>query len=215
MTTSKQDELGEYPYQVREGIWAFPSNKATNGGTAWWLDCEKESVLIDCPPLTSQTIEALGELAGDRGGRILLTSRQGHGKIFEIQEKLGWSVVVQEEEAYLLPDLNGLESFSEQYLSPSGMRMLWTPGLTPGSSVVYAPSPWNVLFCGRLLIPVNFDRLAYFSNQNTFHFSLQQKSIKKMLSWLPSDSKPALASGASLGALTKKKLLSWESWEKE
>ncbi len=212
MNSVKSTDSDNYPHQLTNELWAFPPNKDCTGGTSWWLGCDPEPVLIDCPPFCDETIKALNELSSGRASRIILTGRQAHGRIRELQNALGWPVLIQEQEAYLLPAFHSLESFSEEHITASGLRVLWTPGPTPGSCVVYAPSPWNVLFCGRLLIPVAFNRMASLVERTTFHWSRQQKSLQKLRSWLPSNPRPALASGGGLHKLGGKKLVEWEAW---
>jgi glyoxylase-like metal-dependent hydrolase (beta-lactamase superfamily II) len=104
--------------------------------------------------LTQSTITTLKALAGTRQPRILLTSREGHGRLRRLQEQLDWPVLVQEQEAYLLPNVERLECFKDEHTTASGLRLLWTPGPTPGSAVVLAPAPVELLFCGRLLTPL-------------------------------------------------------------
>ena len=190
----------------------FPSNKECRGGTAWWLGCDSEVLLVDCPPLHTSSIETLQKLASGRKGRILLTNRDSHCRVNELQDLLGWPVLLQEQEAYLLPGVSQLERFGEELSLSSGLRLLWTPGPTPGSCIAYAPEPWNVLFCGRLLIPVKKDQLAPLRNQRTFHWLRQQKSLEKLRRWLPAKARPSLASGAGLGALGDARLVAWDAW---
>ena len=142
-----------------------------------------------------------------------MTSRESHHGVQELQDEFGWPVLIQEQEAYLLPGLAGLTSFGEEDTTISGLRILWTPGPTPGSCVVHAPHPWNVLFCGRLLIPVNSLQIVSLRNRSTFHWSIQQKSLKKLRDWLPSEASPLLASGSCLPSNLEKKLFAWESWK--
>ncbi|MEC7382426.1 MAG: MBL fold metallo-hydrolase, partial [Cyanobacteriota bacterium] len=94
-----------------------------------------------------------------------------------------------------------------------GLRLLWTPGPTPGSCVVFAPDPWNVLFCGRLLIPFAFVQLSPLAHRRTFHWPRQLRSLQKLRQWIPSNARPVLASGAHLGALRGKKLAPWDAWK--
>ena len=150
MTTTL--EAGRPPQQLRDDLWLFPPNRDSQGGSSWWLDLDPEPVLVDCPPLTEASLTALRQLAGTRSPRILLTSREGHGRLRRVQERLGWPVLVQEQEAYLLPNVEPLDTFAEEHTTVSGLRLLWTPGPTPGSCVVFAPasttaanhSPWCV-----------------------------------------------------------------------
>ncbi len=201
------------PHKLRKGLWVFPPNNNCHGGTSWWLDCDPEPVLIDCPPVNQEIIDSLERLSSGRSARILLTNREAHGNIKSIQDVFGWPVLLQEQEAYLLPGLKGLETFSEEHITASGLRLLWTPGPTPGSCVVYAPAPWNVLFCGRLLIPTNSNQLASLRTPRTFHWTRQAKSLSKLREWLPSDALPSLASGASLRAFGDQKIVEWEAWQ--
>ena len=155
--------------------------------------------MIDCPPLTQSTITALKDLAGTRQPRILLTSREGHGRLRRLQEQLDWPVLVQEQEAYLLPNVEPLECFKDEHTTASGLRLLWTPGPTPGSAVVLAPAPVELLFCGRLLTPLAPGCLGPLRHGRTFHWPRQLASLAKLRSWIPPESSPQLASGAALG----------------
>ena len=212
MTLSSALEPGRPPQQIRDDLWLFPPNRDCRGGSSWWLDCAPEPVLIDCPPLTAATIRALTAMAADRCPRVLLTSREGHGRIRRLQERLGWPVLVQEQEAYLLPGVDPLETFEMEHLTASGLRLLWTPGPTPGSCVVHAPAPWNVLFCGRLLVPVAVGVLAGLQHRRTFHWPRQQRSLERLRGWVGEDPLLSLASGAGLGALRGERLPALSAW---
>ena len=199
--------------QVRDKIWCFPSPKTSEGVISWWLDSEKEPLLIDCPDITTNFLETIERLADGRKPKILLTNKYSHKNAKKLTQCLKWPLLVQEQEAYLLPGLNELESFSEEFVTSSGARLLWTPGPTPGSCVVYAPYPWNVLFCGRLLIPVSAYEVAPVRTKQTFHWTIQQKSISKLREWLPSDAFPLLGSGVNADFLPEEKLLTWSAWQ--
>ncbi len=209
-STAEQESI---PQQLKDGLWVFPPNLRANRCISWWLDCHPEPVLIDCPPLNSETLGALKTLSSGRSCRILLTNRESHGRVRELQESFGWPVLVQEQEAYLLPGLSELESFGEEHMTTSGVCLLWTPGPTPGSCVVYARSPWNVLFCGRLLIHLDSGRLSSVHGKSTFHWTRQQKSLKKLRNWVPLNSLPQLASGVGHGRSVGSELLPWEAWQ--
>ncbi len=198
------------PNELIDGLWVFPPNKLCNGSRSWWLKCDPEPVLIDCPPVNQGNIDFLKSASSGRSSLIVLTNRQAHGRILELQEALSWPVLVQEQEAYLLPGLNQLRSFSNEYLTASGLRLLWTPGPTPGSCSVYASEPWNVLFCGRLLIPLKSNRLGALRTRNTFHWTRQQKSLQKLRHWLPRDLSLSLAFGSGLEPLGGGENVEWE-----
>ena len=204
---------GKNPQKLKDGLWVFPPNNLCNGGRSWWLGCDPEPVLIDCPPVNEGNIELLKNLSLGREPLIVLTNRESHGRVSQLQDVLGWKVLIQEQEAYLLPGLNQLESFAEEHVTGSGLRLLWTPGPTPGSCVIYAPLPWNVLFCGRLLIPLKLNSLAALRNRRTFHWTRQQKSLKKLRQWLPQELRPSLASGVESQNVKAGELVDWDGWE--
>ncbi len=212
MVFNSSADYGIYPCQVKDGVWAFPTNNLCNSSRSWWIECEPEPVLVDCPPVKKTTIEVLKNLASGRKCQIILTNRESHGRIFDLQEELGWSVLVQEQEAYLLPGLKQLTAFSNEYVTASGIKLLWTPGPTPGSCVAYASSPWNVLFCGRLLIPLKSNQLISLRTKKTFHWTRQQKSLEKLRKWLPRNQRPALASGVGLRPSGEDSIVKWEAW---
>ena len=211
MTMTTALEAGRPPQQLRQDLWLFPPNKDCQGGSSWWLEAAPEPVLIDCPPLTQASLTALQELAGSRAPRILLTSREGHGRLRRVQERLGWPVLVQEQEAYLLPNVSPLDTFAADHATISGLQMLWTPGPTPGSCVIYATSA-ELLFCGRLLTPLAPGRLGPLRHGRTFHWPRQLASLERLRAWLPPEARPALASGAGLGALRGEHLVPFSGW---
>jgi len=132
-------EAGRPARPVRDGLWLFAPNRDSQGGSAWWLEGPGPDgaggCLIDCPAYTEANLELLRR----RGeGRILLTSREGHGRVRRFQEALGWPVLVQEQEAYLLPGVQRLQCFGAELALAPGLQLLWTPGPTPGAAVVLA-----------------------------------------------------------------------------
>ncbi len=213
MISSNADDSLSNPSCLRKGIFVLPAESTSNGGLSWWLDCDPEPVLIDCPAFNTANLAALKRLARGRNCLIVLTNRDAHGRVSELQSLLDWKVLVQEQESYLLPDLSGLTSFSEEHTTTSGIRVLWTPGPTPGSCVVYAPPPWNVLFCGRLLIPLKIDQVGHLIDRKTFHATRLRNSLKKLLKWLPPNSSPSLASGVGVGSSKDGQLFVWDSWK--
>ena len=140
-----------FSLKIRKGLWTFFSKNKSSEIAAWWLGSNPEPVLIDCPSFSKEIVDEVIKLSQGKTGRILLTNRDSHGMVRDFQSALDWPVVVQEQEAYLLPELEHLETFAEEHVTISGIKLLWTPGPTPGSSIVYAPAPLNVVFCGRLL----------------------------------------------------------------
>ena len=214
MVSNSSADDGNGPQKLKEGLWVFPPDNPFNSSRSWWLGCDPEPVLIDCPLVNQSNIETLKKLSLGRTCRIVLTNRESHGMVSELQEVLGWPVLVQEQEAYLLPEIDQLETFSQEHITSSGLRLLWTPGPSPGSCVVYAPRPWNVVFCGRLLIPLKKNHFGALRTRKTFHWTRYQKSLGKLGKWLPSDASPELASGAGLQSFSGGTLGHWEDWKK-
>ena len=197
-------EAGRPPQQVLDGLWAFGPNRDCQGGTAWWLEHADGALLIDCPAYTAANLAFLRERPA---GMLLLTSREGHGRTRRFQEALGWPVLVQEQEAYLLPGVQQLQTFGEEWALAPGLRLLWTPGPTPGACVVHASGEPDVLFCGRLLSPTGPGAAAPLPTARSFHWGRWQRSLKTLKAWLPQRSPGWIASGAGLGALAGEKLI--------
>ncbi len=211
MSTFSSEDFVSSVKQIRNGIWAFPPKKDSKGVVSWWLHSHPVPVLIDCPEVTSEVIKDLKKLAGGASPEVILTSRNSHGDINLLSKELGWPVFIQEQEAYLLPEIKNISSFSDELITKSGLRVLWTPGPTPGSCIAYASSPWNVVFCGRLLIPVAKNKMDSVRTRMTFHWSLQQSSIEKLRKWLPSEPRLSLASSAGFHFIEGGDLVSWDS----
>ncbi|MFM1812238.1 MAG: hypothetical protein RLZZ336_1176 [Cyanobacteriota bacterium] len=209
-------EPGRPPRQLREGLWLFAPNRHTMGGSSWLVQGDpargEPDLLVDAPALTAANGDALAQrraAAGADGGLIVLTSREGHGQIRQLQELLGWPVLVQEQEAYLLPGVQRLRTFGRQLQPAPGLALLWTPGPTPGACVLHLRrAAEDGLFCGRLLVPVAAGALAPLRTSRTFHWQRQVASLQHLLSWLPGGSPTWIATGAGLGALRGQPLVS-------
>jgi hypothetical protein len=195
---------GRPPRQVVEGLWLFAPNRRTQGGSSWWLQGDgprgRPHLLVDAPAFNAANLQFLEAHGGDTV--LVLTSREGHGETQRWQRQLGLQVLVQEQEAYLLPGVERLDTFAGSHAPAAGAQLLWTPGPTPGSCVLHVGAPaLDVLFCGRLLVPVGPDVLAPLRTARTFHWRRQQSSLRRLCSWLPGGSPSWIATGAALGAL--------------
>lgn len=196
-------------------MWLFAPNRQTQGGSSWLLEGNpalgRPDLLVDAPPPTLANLAFLQQrsaLVGVDGGLIVLTSRQGHGQIGRLQEACGWPVVVQEQEAYLLPGLQRLHPFAQEHELAAGVRLRWTPGPTPGAAVLHVRSgSIDGLFCGRLLVPVAPGALAPLRHAGTFHWPRQLSSIEALRTWLHEGSPAWIATGAGLGALRGERLV--------
>ena len=193
---------GKPPQLILPNLWAFPPNRDSLGGTAYWIQSPEGNVLVDAPPWTEATQAFLQE----RGGVawLLLTHRTAFAKINQIQGALGCEVVVQEQEAYLLPNL-ALTTFGPEWRNAtqalSGLEMIWTPGHSPGSSCVYWPEEGGVLFTGRTLLPTPQGDLLPLRTAKTFHWRRQLRSLAALADRFRSLPLQSCCPGANLGFL--------------
>ncbi|MFO0075284.1 MAG: MBL fold metallo-hydrolase [Cyanobacteriota bacterium] len=196
-------ESGRSPQQLFPGLWLFAPNRDTQGGSAWFLETENQALLIDCPALTQANLAFLEERR-ERSGWIVLTGRDGHGRCRRLQESLGWPVLVQEQEAYLLPGVENRMAFGAAHPIQDGLHLYWTPGPSPGAAVLHArggvAGSIDILFCGHLLVPVAPGRLAPRPSPRCFHWPRQRRSVAALAGRLPPGSPVWLASGVSAGA---------------
>ncbi|MFM8604937.1 MAG: MBL fold metallo-hydrolase [Cyanobium sp.] len=211
-------EPGRPPRFVQPGLWCCVPSRDSQGGTAWWLELPGVDLLIDCPAFTAANLAFLRERAARRADRpagaesaawIVLTGREGHGRCRRWQQALDWPVLVQEQEAYLLPGVARLRSFGEEHTLAEGVRLLWTPGSSPGACVLHGRlgSEGDGLFCGRLLVPLAPGRLAPLRSRRCFHWPRQLRSLEKLRAWLPAGSPDWIATGAGPGALRGERLV--------
>jgi len=208
---------GRPPEQVAAGLWLFPPNRETLGGSAWLLQTRDRNVLVDLPALSGFNIDWLRRQthqdredpdATERSGWIVLTGRDGHGRCRGWQEALGWPVLLQEQEAYLLPSVR-LHTFAAEHRLDGDLALLWTPGPSPGACVLHVSggASGDGLFCGRLLLPTRPGSLQPLRRRSTFHWLRQLRSLERLRSWLPAGSPDWIASGGALGALRGEKLV--------
>lgn len=182
-------------------IFAFPPNRDTLGGTAYLIVRKDGNLLIDCPAWDENVrsfLEAQGGVA-----KLLITHRGGMGKVREIQEGLGCEVIVQEQEAYLLPNM-AVTSFQENLLIAPGIQVIWTSGHSPGSACVHSADFGGVLFSGRHLLPDAQGDPVPLRAAKTFHWNRQIRNVRKLLEQFNSETLHFICPGASSGLLRGK-----------
>ena len=204
-------DFGRPPTLIRDDLWLFPPNRDSKGGASWFLKLPCGAVLIDCPPITEATFSFLTDHSQGLDTQMILTGRDGHGRLPILMKRFSWPVFVQEQEQYLLPGLDDLVSFGKHHTIGSGIDLHWMPGPSPGSSVVLAQSV-NLLFCGRLLTPLAPGRIGPIRTSRTFHWTRQLSSIQVLRSLLSPNPSLQLASGAPLGALRGVPLVPLSGW---
>jgi glyoxylase-like metal-dependent hydrolase (beta-lactamase superfamily II) len=181
-------------------IFAFPPNRDTLGGTAYFIVEKDGNILIDSPAWDIHTEEFLRAQGGVCW--FIITHRGGLGKVREIQQAFGCEVVIQEQEAYLLPDVN-VTPFQKDLALTTETRVIWTSGHSPGSSCVYH-HPSKVLFTGRHLIPDRAGNPAPLRTAKTFHWHRQIRHVQQLLDEFDAETLQVICPGASTGFLRGK-----------
>lgn len=189
---------GKPPQLVFPELVAFPPNRNSLGGTAYLLKMPQGNVLIDSPPWSLATQDYLRAEGGVRW--FLLTHRTAMAQVKAIQAELGCEVIVQEQEAYLLPELE-LRRFGQQLAIADGLVALWTPGYSPGSTCLYWAGQGGVLFTGRHLLPDRQRAIAPLRTSKTFHWPRQLRSCAALVERFRSQPLAYLCPGASIGFL--------------
>ena len=189
-------------------IFAFPPNRETLGGTSYLIVEKNENLLIDCPAWDEHTRSFLEAHGGVKS--LAITHRGGMGKVREIQEAFGCTVIVQEQEAYLLPNI-AATSFRESFVISSShphdapeIQIIWTPGHSPGSSCVYHAACGGILFSGRHLIPNAQGEPVPFRTAKTFHWNRQLRHVQQLLQEFNPETLRFICPGASIGFLRGK-----------
>jgi glyoxylase-like metal-dependent hydrolase (beta-lactamase superfamily II) len=182
-------------------VFAFPPNREILGGTAYCIlnpIASEGNILIDCPAWNP----GLEAWLRDRGGvrSLVLTHRGGIAKVKEIQAATGCEIVIQEQEAYLLPNLT-VTTFQDHYRLTPEVEILWTSGHSPGSSCVYTSAQGGILFTGRHLLPDRSGSPAPLRISKTFHWKRQLKNVQTLRDRFTPETLAWICPGASTGYL--------------
>ncbi|MGI0487150.1 MBL fold metallo-hydrolase [Pantanalinema rosaneae CENA516] len=189
-----QEENSAHPYSV----FAFPPNRDTLGGTAY-LIVETVNILVDCPPWDAATHSWLQEKGGVQW--LFFTHRNGIGKsVKTLQQELNCQILIQEQEAYLLPGLT-VTTFEQEFQLSDHSRAIWTPGHSPGSACLYCDRFGGGLFSGRHLLPNPQGRLMPIRTPKTFHWGRQQRSVQALRDRFTPETLRVICPGANTGFL--------------
>lgn len=182
-------------------IFAFPPNRDTLGGTSYLIVEKDGNLVIDCPAWDENTRSFLDAQGGVR--KLILTHRGGMGKVREIQAAFGCEVVVQEQEAYLLPNVS-VTPFQDRCVITPEIQAIWTSGHSPGSACVYYSACGGILFTGRHLIPNSQGDPVPLRTAKTFHWTRQIRQVRKLLELFSPETLRFICPGASSGLLRGK-----------
>ncbi|MEO1620473.1 MAG: MBL fold metallo-hydrolase [Cyanobacteria bacterium J06632_3] len=206
-TLTKASHSRKHPQAVFETVFAFPPNRETLGGTAYLIvdsdsSANRHNILVDCPAF-NETNQAFIDSHGGLQ-TLVISHRGGMAQVKEWQNAFGASVLIQEQEAYLLPGIEVETFHRDRTLTPTN-RIFWTPGHSPGSSCLYHSSYGGVLFTGRHLLPNKAGEPRPLKLSKTFHWPRQLKYSQQILSDFTSETLSTICPGASTGFLRGEK----------
>ncbi len=192
------------PRTVLDKIFAFPPNRDTLGGTSYFIVGNEGNILIDCPATDEANLDFLRSFSGVSW--LFITHRGAIGKTEIIQKAFGCEVLIQEQEAYLLPELT-VTSFEEELSVNSLAKVIWTPGHSPGSSCLYYSDYGGVLFTGRHIVPDGNGEPILLRTSKTFHWKRQIKSLNSLLEKFTPQTLQYICPGANTGFLRGKHVI--------
>ena len=190
------------PRLILPGIFAFAPNRDTLGATSYLIVDKSGNILFDCPSWN----EANQQFIQSQGGikSLVISHRGGIGKnVLQMQQTLECSVIMQEQEAYLLPEVE-VTSFADRFTLGSDLELIWTPGHSPGSSCLYSKQQGGILFTGRHLLPKSPTEIVPLRTPKTFHWGRQLKSIAALRDRFDSTTLKYILPGANTGYLRGK-----------
>ena len=190
------------PRAVLDNIFAFPPNRETLGATAYFIVENNANILLDCPAPDDENQEFLRNTGGVRW--LFITHRGGIGKnVKEIQQTFGCEILIQEQEAYLLPGLT-VTTFQKDFTLSGASQAIWTPGHSPGGSCLYYSEHGGVLFTGRHLLPDRDGMPVPLRTSKTFHWRRQINSVKMLREVFTGETLEYICPGANTGFLRGK-----------
>ncbi|WP_224411153.1 MBL fold metallo-hydrolase [Oscillatoria salina] len=202
--TNHSTTTPKLPRLLRSGIFAFPPNRDTLGATSYFIVENDGNILLDCPAWHEVNHQFLNQHGGVKW--LFLTHRGGIGKVASIQAATGCEVIIQEQEAYLLPEVN-VNSFEREVNLADKYVAIWTPGYSPGSACLYYQAEGGVLFTGRHLLPNQKGEIVPLRTAKTFHWLRQVRSIEKLRSRFSPETLQYICPGANTGFLRGKGII--------
>lgn len=168
------------------------------GGVSYLILENFGNILVDCPAWEAGNQEFLQEKGGVHW--LFLTHRGAIGKAKEIQKSLGCKILIQEQEAYLLPGLE-VTTFQDEFTFSPTSQAIWTSGHSPGSACLYHSNYGGVLFTGRHLLPNQTGQPVPLRISKTFHWRRQIDNVRKLRDRFSPETLNHLCPGANTGFL--------------
>jgi glyoxylase-like metal-dependent hydrolase (beta-lactamase superfamily II) len=194
------------PIEILPGIFAFPPNRDTLGGTAYAIVTSMGTILIDSPSWNDTNRQFVTDIGSAQW--LAITHRGGIGKATAIATEVGCQVIIQEQEAYLLPECQ-VTTFHHKFNLNDSIQAIWTPGHSPGSSCYYYAGAGGVLFTGRHLLPDRSGAAVPLRTSKTFHWTRQLRSVDEIWQQFPAQQPLSfICPGANSGLLRGKGAIS-------
>jgi glyoxylase-like metal-dependent hydrolase (beta-lactamase superfamily II) len=191
------------PRPVSDTIFAFAPNREAMGGTSYLILENSGNILVDCPLWEAGNRTFLQE---KEVRWLFLTHRGAIAKVQEIQQTLGCEVLIQEQEAYLLPEIPATP-FRQDFRLSAASEAIWTPGHSPGSACLYSTNAGGILFTGRHLLPNQQGDPVPLRIAKTFHWRRQIDSVRKLRDRFSPETLRAICPGANTGFLRGERLI--------
>lgn len=193
-----------------ENIFAFSPNRDTLGATSYFIVENQANIAIDSPAWDDTNQEFLQAQGGVKW--LFITHRGAIGRARKIQEALGCEILIQEQEAYLLPE-SRVTTFRYEFPLSDRCLAIWTPGHSPGSACLYDSDNGGVLFTGRHLLPNLQGQPVPLRIAKTFHWPRQISSIRSILDRFSPETLRYICPGANTGALRGQRVID-DAYEK-
>ena len=133
-----------------------------------------------------------------------MTHRGGLAQVNAFQAEFDAQVLIQEQEAYLLPSVATDTFHRDLTLSPTS-RVFWSAGHSPGSSCLYHAQYGGVLFTGRHLLHIKGGAPSPLRLSKTFHWPRQLRHAQQLLTDFSPETLSAICPGANTGFLRGEK----------
>lgn len=200
-TNQQPSHRTKLPKAIFKNIFAFPPNRDTLGGTSYFIVGNEANILIDCPAWEATNQDFLH--SHGRMDYLVITHRGAIGKTPAIQQAFNCEILIQEQEAYLLPELK-VTTFKEKFHLNPNTQIIWTPGHSPGSSCLYYSHQGGILFSGRHLLPNQQGEPVPLRTATTFHWRRQINSVRSLLDKFSPTNLQYILPGANTGFLRGK-----------
>ena len=196
--------MPKQPSAVFDNVFAFPPNRDTLGATAYFIVEKEAGILIDCPAWNPVNQQFLQQHGGVRW--LVMTHRGSIGQARQVQKKFDCDLLIQEQEAYLLPGLR-VQAFQQTFRLNSTLETIWTPGHSPGSACIYLAVAGGILFSGRHLLPDRQGNPAPLRIKKTFHWPRQISSVRALCDRFSPETLQFICPGANTGLLRGKRFI--------